>query len=176
MQVPVRFHSHWVMLVFSLAVGFHCQFAEGNLLSLQQSGLFGDFCGTPLGNNSIECNVALLPDVSPSYQRQSADDPYPLLLGVFIRITFMDYRKFPLNQAFILSPKCLPVPGISLHSFLPSHLPPPRKPTLIPTCSQHTHKNLFYFLFPGPYLPCPQTHLLYVTTMGLQIIACLSFT
>lgn len=32
------------------------QFGERTLLCWQQPGLFGDFCGTPLDHNSIECN------------------------------------------------------------------------------------------------------------------------
>lgn len=35
------------------------QFVERNPLSWQQPGLFGDFHGTPLANNSVECNPVL---------------------------------------------------------------------------------------------------------------------
>lgn len=38
--------------------------AENNLLSCQQTGLFGDFHGTPLANNLIGCNpVSILEDL-----------------------------------------------------------------------------------------------------------------
>lgn len=63
--VGTRFTLHvcWVVWVLSSAIG-PCQFAESNLLSCQQTRLFGDFHGTPLANNLIGCNpVSILEDL-----------------------------------------------------------------------------------------------------------------
>lgn len=72
-----------------LSVFLSRQFAESSLLSQQQSGFFGDFNGTPLANNSIECTQD-----SPGQKRCPVEIPFPPFLVVLIRVTFMSSRKF----------------------------------------------------------------------------------
>ena len=61
-----------------------------------QPGLLGDFHKTPLVNNSCECNLDLPLEDLPGYKRWPIEIPYLSSLGVRLRITFLDFRKFPL--------------------------------------------------------------------------------
>lgn len=66
-----------------------CQCVEHNLLSWQQPGLFGDFHGTPLANDSTGCHPVLALKAYFGDKRQTVETPSLLLFLDFIRIAFI---------------------------------------------------------------------------------------
>jgi hypothetical protein len=90
-----------------------------------------------------------MPGYRPSISRKTCQDPYPPLLSIFVRVTFINFTKFPLHE-FSTSPLkwlqlqlSLPVSSPSIP--LPLDPPPHSHPHLSPVYPQ----NLFHFLFPG---------------------------
>ena len=57
---------------------------------------------SPLANNSIKCNPVWPLEVLPNYKTWQVQTPYPPppLLGVLIKITFIDYRNLSLYFVF----------------------------------------------------------------------------
>ena len=117
------------------------QFVESSLFSCQQPE-FEDFHWS-LSKNTIGWNLGpALEDLS-CERRWSVGVLSPSLFRVFIRITFMHYRKFPLLYGSLLFLKCSLCPLPQSHLFLLmssfcSHEPLP----LVPA---HP-KNIIYFL------------------------------
>lgn len=69
-----------------------------------------------MDNNSIEYNPFPPLKTLPSYKRWPVETLYSPLLGVLIRVTFIDYRTFPLNCITTYCPKLLPIPAVSPHT------------------------------------------------------------
>lgn len=159
------------MWVLFAAAGSGCQLEKSKLLSYQQLWLFGDFPGNPLAKTRVDCKPVLPLEsclVTRDGQRSHISSP----AEVFIRITFIDSRKFSLHQISTALSKCLPIPAVfpsilSLHPIsLPTYFPPHQNP--------HSSLPIKYILrtLPGISLFLPQTPLLYLTSLGLQIVAC----
>ena len=109
--------------------------------------MFGGFNGIPLANNStIYTLVSPLETLDRAIRDgQLRFHTLPFLKG-FIRITFIDYRKFPLLLVSSLPPKCLPIPAIFPHtlSLHPIYLHSYVIPQLLAYLSQSTSKKLFF--------------------------------
>lgn len=90
-------------------------------------------------------------EVLPCYQRWLVQTPHPPLLGVLASVNLLDSMEFILHQVSISLPKCPSVPLISpnILFFHPLYL---ICPVAICTCTQSTHKNLFYFTFLGRFM------------------------
>lgn len=94
--------------------------------------LFGDFHATTLTNLAM-CSPFPSIEALDGYKRWLFEILNPPLLGVLVRITFIDSIKFPLHLSSAIPLRYLPVSVISLHTFSPililfccscSHSPP----------------------------------------------------
>ena len=92
--VGTRWTSPLVMWVRSSAMGPCYSSIESNLLSWQQPGLFGDFQGTLLANNSIGWNLVPVMEASFDDKRWPIGVLSPSLFGDLISMTSIYYRKF----------------------------------------------------------------------------------
>lgn len=131
MKAPCRHHLYSSLLNELCGC---CRFVESNPLSQLQFGLFGNFHGTHLANDSIECNSIPPLETLPARKRWSVETLYTLLLRVFIGITFIHFRSFHYTR--FPQPKC---PQFHLSLLEISSLP-------------HTFTNLTSLLL-SPYTP-----------------------
>lgn len=133
--------------------------------------LLGDFSGTTLTNLAM-CSPFPSVEAFDGYKRWLFEILNPPLLGVLVRITFIDSIKFPLHLSSAIPLRCLPVSIISLHTF---------SPILILFCCSCSHsppaslQNVFYPSYYGEILGFPKMLLLYLISLSLQIVAWLSF-
>lgn len=79
-------------------MGPHCQFVESSLFTWQQPGFFVDFHGTLSDNNSTGWNPGPALDTLFGDNRSPVGVLSPSLCGDFIRITFINYRKFSVHS------------------------------------------------------------------------------
>jgi len=133
-----------------------CWCVKSNLLSWQQPE-FQDFHWT-LFNNTIGWKPVPALEVLFGEKRWSVGVLSSSLFGVFIKITFMHYRKFPLHNVSLLSLKCSSLAVSPRHSLPQFHLSSfvghPSNPSL---WLESTHKRHSVFpskgdlcLFPRP--------------------------
>ena len=96
-------------------------------------------------------------------------------------MTLIDYMEFPLHYISISFLKCPPISVVPPNTLLPPSLPDHSRshPQPRPVC----HQNPFYFFFPGRSMcspqyphPIPLSLPCYLASLGLWIIAWLSFT
>lgn len=118
--------------------------------SIISLGCLGIFHGSPLANNSTECNPVPSPaEALPGYMKMASSTPHPPLLGIFPQDPPHRFQEFSMTIGSHAAPQMPPIPAISPLLSSSSHLPHHVIPhTLIPTYPQSTYKSI---LFPLPW-------------------------
>lgn len=155
------------MWMLSSAKGSHCLFSERNLLFCHHPGWFRDFHGTLLANNSIECSPVLPKKALPGDKWWRVVTLYVPLLGIFIGITTLHSRKFPLHWVSTPVPQDPPAPAVFLYSATPSYTwrqcPSPPNPN-VPV---KTISSTFWKIYTPPPRPFLSTQVLQVNRLQL---------
>lgn len=147
----------------------HCQLVESNPLSWEQSGLFRDFYETPLVNSSTEYNPGPCIGRLIWWQEMASFNSVTLLLGDLIRITFIYFRVFTIQDCHTISKMLLSSRCLSLSSLPQPYLPflsPCDSLFFVPTSLQSIH-NIYSTSTPRVIRMLPEVLPLYLTYLGL---------